>query len=158
MPAQQTKNVLFICTGNSVRSQMAEAFLDDYAGKFFNVYSAGVNPKQIHPKTVAVMRERGFDLSKKIAKDVNRYLGRQNFDYIITLSNEAASYNLSPLPGINSHLHWLFEDPAAFIGNEEATLAKFRTVRDQIEEKILAWLNQMQFSPSQSEQYCVSCI
>lgn len=137
------QNILFVCTGNSVRSQMAEAFLRDYAGNYFSVTSAGVNPKPIHPCTIQVMRERGLDCSRQYAKNITRFLGRQSFDYVITLSNEAASFNLTQLPGINHHFHWLFEDPAAFEGSQEEMLNKFREVRDQIEQVLLNWLNQI---------------
>jgi len=127
-----------------VRSQMAEAFLRDYAGNFFNVYSAGLNPKPIHPYTIQVMKEHGIDCSQQVAKSITRFLGRQSFDCVITLSNEAAHYDLTLLPGINNHLHWLFEDPAVCGGTQEEKLNKFREVRDQIEQKLLNWLNQIQ--------------
>jgi arsenate reductase len=144
MTPSDKKNILFICTGNSVRSQMGEAFLKYYAGKFFNVYSAGVNPKPLHPITIRIMNERGISLSNQYPKDISIYLGRMPFETIITLSNEAAQYNLSQLSGINEHLHWLFEDPTTFVGSPELTIQKFCEVRDLIEQKILIWLDTIQ--------------
>ncbi len=138
------KTIFFLCTGNSARSQMAEAYLKYYAGKFFNVYSAGVNPKPLHPLTINIMDERGISLFDQYPKDISIYLGHIPFETIITLSNEAAQFNLSQLSGINDHLHWLFEDPTTFVGSPDLTIQKFREVRDLIEQKILIWLDTLQ--------------
>jgi arsenate reductase len=132
--------VLFLCTGNSARSQMAEAFLRQAAGDRYDVYSAGLEPKGINPYTRAVMREIGMDLNGQWSKDVTEYLGRVNFGALITVCDHAERNCPTTFLGIAQREHWPFEDPAAFYGTEEETLAKFRQVRDQIEHRIRRWL------------------
>jgi arsenate reductase len=134
--------VLFLCTGNSARSQMAEAFLRQAAGDRFDVYSAGLEPKGINPYTRAVMKEIGMDLNGQWSKDVTEYLGRVNFGYLITVCDHAEKNCPTTFLGIAHREHWSFEDPAAVQGTEEDTLAKFRAVRDQIEQRIRAWLRE----------------
>jgi len=137
-------NVLFLCTGNSARSQMAEAFLRRYAGDRFNVYSAGLKPSVINPLTVQVMEEIGFDMTGHHAKSVRDFLGWSNFATIITVCAKAEENCPSTFPGRPTKLAWSFEDPAAFGGGDEAKLEKFREVRDQIDAKIKAWLKEEQ--------------
>ena len=132
--------VLFLCTGNSARSQMAEAFLRQAAGDRFDVYSAGLEPKGINPYTRAVMKEVGLDMNGQWSKDVTEYLGRVNFGYLITVCDHAEKNCPTTFLGIAHREHWSFEDPAAFQGTEDETLAKFRAVRDQIEQRIRGWL------------------
>jgi arsenate reductase len=134
--------VLFLCTGNSARSQMAEAFLRQAAGDRYDVYSAGLEPKGINPYTRAVMKEVGLDLNGQWSKDVTEYLGRVNFGYLITVCGHAEKNCPTTFLGISQREHWAFEDPAAFHGTEEETLAKFRAVRDQIEQHIRGWLRE----------------
>ena len=134
--------VLFLCTGNSARSQMAEAFLRQTAGDRFDVYSAGLEPKGINPHTRAVMKEAGLDLNGQWSKDVTEYLGRVNFGFLITVCDHAEKNCPTTFLGITHREHWAFEDPAAFQGSEEETLAKFRQVRDQIEQRIRGWLRE----------------
>ena len=136
------KRVLFLCTGNSARSQMAEAFLRMYAGDRFEVYSAGLEPKGINPLTVQVMEEIGFPLDGHTSKGVNVYLGKVLFQYLITVCDDAEKNCPTTWPGINKRLHWSFEDPAAYQGGEEAKLAKFREIRDQIQRKIKQWIEE----------------
>lgn len=142
--ASTTKTrVLFLCTGNSARSQMAEAFLRKYGGDRFEVYSAGLDPaKGIHPLTIKVMEERGFDMQGHYAKDIAQYLGKVHFGYLITVCDRAEQ-NCPIFPGMGQRLHWSFEDPVAFQGTEEEKLAKFREVRDQIEARVRAWLQEL---------------
>lgn len=135
--------VLFLCTGNSARSQMAEAFLRKYAGDRFEVHSAGLEPKGINPYTIRVMEEVGLDLSGHRSKGVNEYLGKVLFHYLITVCDDTDKNCPTTWPGVNQRLHWSFEDPAAFEGTEEEKLAKFREIRDKIEARILEWLAQM---------------
>ena len=132
--------VLFLCTGNSARSQMAEAFLRQAAGDRFDVYSAGLEPKGINPFTRAVMKEVGLDLNGQRSKDVTEYLGWVHFGYLMTVCGHAEKNCPTTFLGIAHREHWSFEDPAAFQGTEEETLAKFREVRDQIEQRIRSWL------------------
>ena len=134
------KRVLFLCTGNSCRSQMAEAFLRKYAGDYFEVHSAGLEPKTIYQLTYQVMNEIGFDLSGHSPKGVEAFLGKVLFQYLITVCDDAEKNCPSTWPGVNTRLHWSFEDPAKFEGSPEGKLVKFRQVRDQIQTKIRAWL------------------
>jgi arsenate reductase len=134
--------VLFLCTGNSARSQMAEAFLRAYAGDYFDVYSAGLEPKEINPLTYQVMREIGFDLSGHTSKHLSQYLGKTHFGYVVTVCDRAEQ-NCPIFPGMGVRLHWSFEDPAAFVGSPEERLNRFRQVRNQIEARISAWLLEM---------------
>lgn len=136
----QKAKVLFLCTGNSARSQMAEAFLRKYAGDRFEVYSAGLEPKGIHPYTVRVMEEIGLPLDGHRSKPLSEYMGQIHFGYMITVCGDAEERCPSVFPGMGKRLHWGFEDPAAFVGSAEDTLAKFREVRDQIDRRIRQWL------------------
>ena len=131
--------VIFLCTHNSARSQMAEAFLRKYAGDHFDVYSAGFEPRPVHPYTVKVMRELGYDLSDQHPKELKQYLGKVHFGIVITVCAKAEQ-TCPTIPGASTRLYWPFEDPAAFQGTEEEKLAKFREVRDEINEKIKTWL------------------
>jgi arsenate reductase (thioredoxin) len=136
----EKQRVLFLCTGNSARSQMAEAFLREYAGQYFEVYSAGLEPKPINPYTIQVMDEIGFDISGQTSKGIDIYLGKVLFKYLITVCDEAEKNCPSTWPGVNTRFHWSFEDPAKFEGSAEAKLAKYRQVRDLIQSKIFNWL------------------
>jgi arsenate reductase (thioredoxin) len=131
--------VLFLCTGNSARSQMAEAFLRRYGGDRYEVYSAGLEPKGINPFTHAVMEEAGFDLSGHTSKDLKQYLGQTHFSYLITVCGHADT-NCPIFPGMGKRMYWPFEDPAAQQGTDGEKLAKFREIRDQIDKRVLAWL------------------
>lgn len=133
--------VLFLCVGNSARSQMAEAILRHLAGDRFESYSAGVEPRGINPLTFRVMRENGISLENQYSKSMNEYIGKVDFDWLITVCEDDEK-NCPFYPGKGSRLHWPFEDPAAVSGNEEERLEKFRQVRDAIEEKIKSWLEE----------------
>lgn len=135
-----TTRVLFLCTGNSARSQMAEAFLRKYGSGKFEAHSAGLEPKGLHPITVQVMSEIGLDVSGQHSKGVDAYLGKTLFQYLITVCDDADKNCPTTWPGISNRMHWSFEDPAAFEGTEEEKLFKFRQIRDQIEIKIKSWL------------------
>lgn len=136
--------VLFLCIGNSARSQMAEAFLKKYGGDQFEAYSAGTEPKGINPYTERVMEEVGIGLSNQHSKHVKEYMGKVHFGYLITMCNEAEKSCPTTLPGIGQRLHWLFEDPSAFVGSDAEKLERFREVRDQIEQRIKAWVSEKQ--------------
>jgi arsenate reductase len=139
--AQAKTKVIFLCTGNKARSQMAEAFLRKYAGDHFEVYSAGFDPQPIHPYTIQVMKELGYDLSGQHSKDLAQYLGKEHFGIVITLCQKAEE-DCPTLPDVSTRLYWPFEDPAAFQGTEEEKLAKFREIRDKINEKTKEWLKE----------------
>ena len=133
--------VLVLCTGNSARSQMAEAFLRRHGGGRFPVYSAGTEPAaEIHPLTVEVMRERGIDLAGRRPEHVDRYLGTIPVHTVIIVCDGAAKSCPAIWPGAQRRLLWPFEDPAAFAGSEEERRAKFRKLRDAIEERVVGWL------------------
>lgn len=131
--------VLFLCTGNSCRSQMAEAFLRQLAGDRFEVFSAGLQPAAIHPLTYKVMAEKDLDLAGQRSKSVNEYLGKVNFQYLITVCDDADKNCPTIWPGVVSRMHWSFEDPAKFNGGEEDKLNKFREVRDLIYQRLIDW-------------------
>ena len=133
--------VLFLCTGNSARSQMAEAFLRKYAGERFEVYSAGLAPKTIHPMTIRVMEEMGIDMSGHTSKSLDQFMGRAHFGYLITVCSDAEE-SCPIFPGMGVRLHWPIEDPAKFQGSEAEKLAKFRQVREEIEAKVRSWLGE----------------
>ncbi len=132
--------VLFLCTGNSARSQMAEAILRKLASERFEAFSAGLEPKGINPYTRQVMEEVGIDLAGQRSKDVTEYLGKVNFGYLITVCDHAEKNCPTTFLGVSNRLHWSLEDPAAFQGSDEQTLAKFREVRDDIDKRMQAWL------------------
>jgi arsenate reductase (thioredoxin) len=132
--------VLFLCVGNSARSQIAEAFLKKYGGDDFDAYSAGTEPTGIHLFTERVMDEAGVSLIGQYSKSVTEYMGKVHFAYLITLCDEAEKSCPITFPGIAQRLHWAFEDPAAIVGSEGEKLAKFREVRDRIEQRIKGWL------------------
>ena len=135
-----TQRVLFLCTGNSARSQMAEAFLRKYTGDHFEAHSAGLEPKGVNPFTIQVMQEVGIDMSNQTSKGVDTYLGKVLFQYLITVCDDADKNCPTVWPGVNTRMHWSFEDPAAFQGTDEEKLEKFRQIRDLIDDKIKSWL------------------
>ena len=127
--------VIFLCTGNSARSQMAEAFLRKYANDKYEVYSAGLEAQGIHKYTKDVMHEIGIDISDQYSKPLDKYLGKKHFGIIITVC-ERAEQECPIFPGVSTRLYWPFDDPRAVEGSEQERLVKFREIRDQIEEKI----------------------
>lgn len=132
--------VLFLCTSNSARSQMAEAFLRKYAGDKFEAYSAGMEPQEIHPSTKQVMEEIGVPLTGQYAKGFREYLGKVHFAYLITICSDAEERCPTTFPGMGQRLHWPFSDPATFRGDESQKIAMFRKIRDQIAERITEWI------------------
>ncbi len=133
--------VLFLCTGNEVRSQMAEAFLRRYAADRFDAYSAGLEPTDIDPLTREVMAERGFDLVGQYSKSIAEYMGKVNFGYLITVCASAEKNCPRTFPGISRRLHWDLQDPAAFVGSDAERRETFRTVCDQVDALVRAWLS-----------------
>jgi arsenate reductase len=138
--ASSKPKVLFLCTGNSARSQMAEAYLRHLAGDQYDAYSAGLDPKGINPYTAAVLDEAGILLDGQYSKDVGEYLGRINFDYLITVCGHADESCPRTLLDVDRRIHWDLEDPAAFVGSDEETAARFRQVRDQIRHHVQEWI------------------
>lgn len=137
-PKSENRKVLFLCTGNSARSQMAEGFLRHEAGDRFEVVSAGTHPTTVRPEAVAVMSELGIDISGHRSKSVDEFAGA-NFDYVITVcdnANEACPV----FPAKTQRLHWSFEDPAAVKGSRKERKAAFRKIRDQILHRLTAFV------------------
>ncbi|BBL80170.1 protein-tyrosine-phosphatase [Rubrobacter xylanophilus] len=130
--------VLFLCTHNSARSQMAEGLLRHLGGDRFEAHSAGTEATRVRPEAVAVMAELGMDISGQESKTLDRYLG-EPFDYVITVC-DAANEACPAFPGARERLHWSFADPSQAQGDEEERLAVFREVRDEIRARIEAEL------------------
>jgi arsenate reductase len=127
------KKVLFLCTGNSCRSQMAEAWTKHLKGDQFEAYSAGVKPKDIDPRAIKAMAEAGLDISGQKSKDVDA-LGSTEFDYVITLCDNARE-SCPYFPAKTKLIHRGFDDPpklAENAKNEEEAMAHYRRVRDEI--------------------------
>ena len=132
------RKVLFLCTGNSCRSQMAEGLLRSFAGDRFQVHSAGTLPLGVNPGAVAAMAELGIDISAHRSEHVDSYLGR-GVDTVITVCDRAAS-NCPTFPERTHKIHWSFDDPAAAEGSDEQRMAIFRRVRDEISASLRDWL------------------
>ncbi len=131
------RKVLFVCVHNSARSQMAESFLNVFAGDRFEAESAGLLAGTLNPLVVAVMKEAGIDISGNKAKSVFDLLRQgKNYDYVITVCDESQSHGCPVFPGKAQRFHWGFQDPSGFEGSYEEKLEKTRQVRDQIKEKI----------------------
>ncbi|MCI0489465.1 MAG: arsenate reductase ArsC [Blastocatellia bacterium] len=128
------KRVLFLCTGNSCRSQMAEGFLRAMAEDRFEVSSAGTHPSVVNHIAVRVMEEAGIDISHHRSKSVDEMANRE-FDFAITVCDNAR-FACPVFPASAEKLHWSFEDPAEADGTEEERLAVFRRVRDEIAGRI----------------------
>ena len=132
------QRVLFLCTHNSARSQMAEGFLRAMADDRFEAQSAGTEKTAVHPLAIRAMAEREIDISGHTSK---LYVGltADPWDYLITVCDDA-NERCPIVPGSVKRLHWSLEDPSRATGNEEARLAVFRRVRDEIENRLAEWL------------------
>ena len=130
--------VLFLCTHNSARSQMAEGFLRAMAGDRFEAGSAGTEKTSVNPLAIRVMAERGIDLGGHTSK-VYADVASEGWDYLITVCDDA-NERCPWVPGSVKRLHWSFPDPSRATGTEEERLAVFRRVRDQIQERLADWL------------------
>ena len=126
--------VLFVCNGNSARSQIAEALLDRFGASDFEAMSAGTQPKSVHPLAVQVLAEIGIDWHGARAKSVQEMLDRR-FDYVITLSNSAREA-CPALPGPHGALHWHLEDPASVEGSTDERLEAFRATRTELSVRL----------------------
>jgi len=134
MSASPPIRVLFVCTGNSARSIMAEALLRQHGGDRFEVHSAGTEPRGINPLTLQVLSDAGIDASWARSRSVTEYLG-ERFDFVITVCDQARQ--VCPVfPGVHESLHWGYEDPAEATGTDEERLAVFRRVFIQMSERV----------------------
>jgi arsenate reductase (thioredoxin) len=130
--------VLFVCTGNSARSQMAEAILRGEGGGAFDVASAGTDPQGVHPLTVKVLSGKGYDISGARSRSTAEFLG-QPFDYVVTVCDRARE-SCPVFPGGTRMLHWGFDDPAEATGTEEERLEAFERVLGEVSTRINAFI------------------
>jgi len=128
------KRVLFICTHNSARSQMAEGYLRHIAGDRFDVYSAGTEATVVRPQAIEVMAEIGIDISGQTSKTLQQYLP-ERWDYVITVCDDA-NESCPVFPGTSDRSHWSFPDPSKATGTDAERLQVYRDVRDQIARRI----------------------
>lgn len=133
------QTILFLCTHNSARSQMAEAIVNQQFGDRYKACSAGIDPTELHPCAIKVMAEVGIDISRQRAKPLNEF-DNESFDYVVTLCADAAE-NCPIFPGGVTYLHQPFDNPTG-LGN----CASFRLVRDQIREWIESTFGQLAMS------------
>jgi arsenate reductase len=137
-PAPGPIRVIFVCTGNSARSQMAEALLRQEGAGRFEVVSAGVDPKGVHPLTVAAMARAGIDISGATSKSVAQFLG-QRFDYVITVCDRARA-SCPVFPGGSETLHWGIEDPVEVEGSESERSAAFDRALRELAGRVRAFI------------------
>ena len=131
-------SIYFLCIGNSCRSQMAEGFAKKYLGSGYDIYSAGIEPRGLHPLAVEVMKEKGIDITSQTSDVVSARLLTQ-VDFVFTLCKDAQEACPAILPRAG-HYHWSFDDPAKARGSEEEVLNEFRRVRDEIEATIIKFI------------------
>ena len=135
-------NVLFLCTGNTCRSQMAEALLRHLAGDRFEALSAGLEPGLVvHPLALRVLEEKGVSIAGLRPKHLREYLGRVRLAAAVIVCSNVAETCPVVWPGTGERLYWPMEDPAAVEGSEEEKLAVFRSTRDSIESRLSDWLS-----------------
>jgi len=128
------KRVLFLCSHNSARSQMAEGFLRALGGDRFEAASAGTEARGVHPFAIQAMAEAGIDISTQESKTIDRYLG-DPFDLVITVCDDAAQA-CPVFPSARARRHWSFPEPSSAIGDDEQRFAVFAEVRDAIRERV----------------------
>ncbi len=128
------ERVLFLCTQNSSRSQMAEGLLRNFYGDRYEVFSAGTEPLGVNSNSIEVMKEIGIDISNHYSKNVKDFIDK-NFDYVITVCG-GAEETCPFFPGGKKQLHKDFEDPSSFSGDKKEVLAKFRKIRDELKKWI----------------------
>ena len=133
------KSILVLCTGNYARSQMGEGLFRSEGGEGFEVFSAGTRPGSVRPEAIAVMREIGIDISGQRSKSIDEFSGH-SFDYVVTVCDNARD-NCPVFPAGVARIHWSLADPAAVEGGESERLSAFRRVRDQLHERIRAFLH-----------------
>ena len=134
--------VLFLCTHNSARSQMAEAFLRALAGERFEVASAGTDATRVHPLAIQAMREVGIDLVGHTSKSLDGFLDK-SWDHVITVC-DTANERCPVFPGRAMRIHWTFPDPSQATGTDQERLQTFRGVRDQIYARLRQWLENLE--------------
>lgn len=137
------RRVLFVCTHNTGRSQMAETFLNALAGEQFEAESAGLEPRDINPMVIEVMREIGFDLTQKKADSIfSFYKEGRLYDYVIYVCDKETEEKCPIFPGLRITLSWPFPDPAMSEGTYEEKLEQTRRIRDEIQSRIQGWIKE----------------
>jgi arsenate reductase (thioredoxin) len=140
----ETVKVLFVCVHNSARSQMAEAFLNKIGNEKFFAESAGLEPGELNPAVVEIMKEIGFDLSKNETKSVFEFFKQgKRYEYVITVCDEANSERCPIFPSAKKTLHWSFKDPSAIQGTYEDKLIESRIIRDEIKNRLEKWIQEL---------------
>ena len=138
------QKVLFICVHNSARSQMAEAFLNEICGDYFEAHSAGLEPGELNSLAIQAMQELGIDISEKKTQAVfDVFKSGQFFPYVITVCDESEAKGCPIFPGVTHRLHWSFPDPSTLTGSYEQRLEGTRKIRDDIRARIEAWCDEM---------------
>ena len=130
----ERERVIFVCTHNSARSQMAEGMLRAWVGDRFEVFSAGTEATRVRPEAIAVMAEIGIDISGHSSKTLEPFLGA-SFSWLVTVCDDAKEA-CPTLPGVRQQAHWSIEDPSAVEGDEETRLHAFRAARDDLRDRI----------------------
>ncbi|MCP4630876.1 MAG: arsenate reductase ArsC [bacterium] len=131
------KRIIFLCTGNSGRSQLAEGIMRHFRGAEFEVFSAGTAPRGVNPKSIGVLYEIGIDASGQCSKHLDEFKG-QHFDFVVTLCDSAAQ-NCPAFYGGETIIHHCFSDPDAATGTDADITASFRLIRDQIKEYLISF-------------------
>ncbi|HET6485059.1 MAG TPA: arsenate reductase ArsC [Spirochaetia bacterium] len=136
--------VLFVCTHNSARSQMAEAYLRKLGGGAFEVESAGLEPGALNPYVVRALLEEGIDISGHQTNDVFQFFKQgRRYDFVVTVCSSEAAERCPFFPGRSKRLHWSFPDPSTFAGSDQEIMSQVREVRDAIREKILGFVEEL---------------
>jgi len=144
LTAMNPIKVLFVCVHNSARSQMAEAFLNHFGNGRLAGESAGLEPGKLNPRVVQVMQEIGFDISGNQTRSVSDILdGGKQFDYVVTVCDEASAEKCPVFPGGGQRLHWGFPDPSSVTGPEEEIVRRTREIRDAIRGKVRCWIEEL---------------
>jgi arsenate reductase (thioredoxin) len=140
METDDRRRVIFVCTHNSARSQMAEGMLRAWGGARYEAFSAGTEATRVRPEAIAVMREAGIDITGHTSKTLEPFIG-EPFDWLITVCDQA-NEACPTLPGVQRRAHWSVEDPSAITADEETRLAAFRTARDDLAARVRAFLSE----------------
>jgi arsenate reductase len=138
MSADAPQRVIFVCTHNSARSQMAEGMLRAWGGERFEVHSAGTEATRVRPEAIVAMAEVGIDISAQTSKTLEPYLG-ESFSWLITVCDQAKEA-CPTIPGVRQQAHWSIDDPSGVEGDEETRLEAFRVARDDLGDRIRAFI------------------
>jgi arsenate reductase (thioredoxin) len=134
----ERERVIFVCTHNSARSQMAEGMLRAWAGDRFEVFSAGTEATRVRAEAIAVMSEIGIGISGHTSKTLEPFLG-ESFNWLVTVCDDATEA-CPTLPGVRQQAHWSIEDPSAVEGDDETRLDAFRAARDDLRDRIRSFI------------------